>query len=177
MTRGKTTPGWPRWRRIRNEPCVLVSICSVCSNGWVCWVDSSSKGPVYLFVLLQSVIVISTSLLATNGPISLPSNHSVAPMAALRTEPSWRCRMFIPWLPVCSSQTHLRGQGSKEGGREGRKETHGHDSWDWHPSKQDAQKRTGEKEIRLWSLDPGILDEEIRREDPQAWGLQGLAGV
>ena len=22
MTSGKTTPGWPRWRRIRNEPCV-----------------------------------------------------------------------------------------------------------------------------------------------------------
>ena len=25
MTSGKTTPGWPHWRRIRNEPCVIWS--------------------------------------------------------------------------------------------------------------------------------------------------------
>ena len=29
MTSGKATPGWPRWRRIRNAPCISLSIISV----------------------------------------------------------------------------------------------------------------------------------------------------
>ena len=44
MTSGKTTPGWPLWRRIRNEPCVFK--CAPCdySENWI-W---------YVVMLLQS---------------------------------------------------------------------------------------------------------------------------
>ena len=35
MTSGKTTSGWPCWRRIRNEPCVHLSI-KQCSTPTMC---------------------------------------------------------------------------------------------------------------------------------------------